>query len=44
MYGKSCARTFLGEFIWAPIPVKLYQNTSGCTMPAGEVVLTICNL
>ena len=45
MYGKSAARTFLGEFIWAPIPLKLYQNTSGCgTMPAGEVVLTICNL
>ena len=34
IYGKSVTRTFLGAFIWAPIPLKQYQtipNTSGCS-------------
>ena len=30
-YGKCVPRTFLGRFFWVPIPLKRYQNTSGCS-------------
>ena len=27
---KKCYKNILGAFFWAPIPLKRYQNTSGC--------------
>ena len=35
MYGKSVARAFLGAFFWVLIPLKWYQNTSGCGTAIG---------
>ena len=31
IHGKGVTRTFGGIFFWVPVPLKRYQNTSGCT-------------